>query len=310
MVFLSASRSLVLLLLIRDLLVAEEHLAHLLGDVAELVLVLAGELGDGGLRDVAELVLLVAREVAHHLGGEVAELVLLAQVARDPLGAPPVELLGHVAEGVLPLARELEGLALGTLGDLFREIARLVRLLARELGGRRLDARVDLNAQIARDVLVVAGQLAHLLLDHLVDDDREVAQLVVLLAAQLGHLLLDSPVRLLAHVAQLVVIAAGELTHVLLERFAHGAAEHDEHLRAQAQPLLVLHEEADCLLVGRREQLGLAGGDVVIAGHQLALGHLLLQERCGAPREERLPQGPSDKGLPCREQQQRDRLGP
>ena len=47
------------------LLVAEEHLAHLLGNVAELVLVLAGELGDGGLRDVAELVFLVAREVAH-----------------------------------------------------------------------------------------------------------------------------------------------------------------------------------------------------------------------------------------------------
>merc|ERR1712194_246775 len=76
------------LLLLRDLLVAEEHLPQLLADVAELVLVLADELGNGGLRDVAELVVGVAREVAHHLGGEVAELVLLAQVSRDPLRSP------------------------------------------------------------------------------------------------------------------------------------------------------------------------------------------------------------------------------
>merc|ERR1712153_212597 len=101
------------LLLLRDLLVAEEHLPQLLADVAELVLVLAGELGNGGLRDVAELVVGVAREVAHHLGGEVAELVLLAQVSRDPLRSPLVELDRDVAEAVAPLARELEGLALG-----------------------------------------------------------------------------------------------------------------------------------------------------------------------------------------------------
>ena len=47
------------------LLVAEEHLAQLLADVAELVLVFARELGDCRLRDVAELVVGVAREVAH-----------------------------------------------------------------------------------------------------------------------------------------------------------------------------------------------------------------------------------------------------
>merc|ERR1712153_214648 len=115
------SLSLVLLLrllLLRDLLVAEEHLPQLLADVAELVLVLAGELGNGGLRDVAELVVGVAREVAHHLGGEVAELVLLAQVSRDPLRSPLVELDRDVAEAVAPLARELEGLALGAFADL------------------------------------------------------------------------------------------------------------------------------------------------------------------------------------------------
>merc|ERR1712086_997313 len=101
------SRTISLVLLLRVLLVAEKHLPQLLADVAELVLVLAGELGNGGLR-----------EVAHHLGGEVAELVLLAQVSRDPIRSPLVELDRDVAEAVAPLARELEGLALGAFADL------------------------------------------------------------------------------------------------------------------------------------------------------------------------------------------------
>ena len=57
--------------------IAAKPLEHGLGDVPELVLVLARDLLDGRLRDVAELVLVLAGDRFDGRLGDVAELVIL-----------------------------------------------------------------------------------------------------------------------------------------------------------------------------------------------------------------------------------------